>query len=262
MTHLPYVRLRPEDLRPNAAIWGWTLASPEVVSDLGLSGDRRIAIPLAGPRPAEGRRNRLHAREGLATLFALEPSHADRTLYVDLMNRWDRGFERWLENRVACAFARERYERGLREAVVLVNLFPGRPEARFNLGLLLTRLLAQDPEGVDARRWAALARGEFGRAAEISPELLWGWYHRGVLAYEAGMADAARQDWQRLLDRYFADKPAPRSLTLPLAPLEDAGESAELPGLAYTVLLDFLGLVLPRRSETGVAPQASPQASA
>jgi len=145
--------------------------------------------------------------------------------------------------------------------VALVNLVPARGEARYNLGLLLARVVDGDPSGPDARRWAALARGEFGRAAELSPELFWGHYHRGVLAYEAALPEAAGQDWRRCLDRYFADKRAPRSLRLPLLPLETAADGAQLPGLAYTVLLDLLELSLPQPAsrDLAVSPPATPR---
>ena len=254
MTPVPYVRLRPEDLRGSSAVWGWTLAAPELVEALGLPAGRAIALPLAGRR-VRGARERHQVREGLASLLALEPSHPDRTLYLEIVLRSYPGYERWLERRVARGFASGRCREVLREAVALVNLFPGRGEARFNLGLLLARIVSRDPDGPHTRRWAALARGEFARAAELSPELFWGLYHRGVLAYEAVLPKAAQQDWLRFLDRYFADKPAPRGLTLPLLPLNGDDAGAELPGLAYTVLLDLLGLLLPRRAPSETSHQ-------
>lgn len=248
MTDTPYVRLTPEDLPESCAIRAWTTAGPELVAELGLPPERPIVIPLAGHGKGGPAGACREALEGLTTLLALEPSHPDRTLYLDILQLRFPNFERRLERRVARAFASERHETALREAVVMVNLAPGRAETRFNLGLLLMRIAARHSEGADSRRWAALARGEFSRAAELAPELFWGHYHRGVLAYEAALPEAARADWLRFLDRFFADKAAPSTLQLPLLPLDD-GEAAELPGLAYAVLLDFLGL--PRKA----APQ-------
>jgi hypothetical protein len=253
---MPYVRLRPEDLPSSCSIWGWTLAPAEVVEALGLRSDRALRLPLAGP-PSSGRgRLRRQVRDGLVSLIALEPSHPDRTLYVDILEQGFPGFERWLENRVARAFSTERYGGVLREAVALVNLRPGCAEARFNLGLLLSRIVAADPDGHDTRRWAALARAEFARAAAIAPELFWGYYHRGVLAYEAVVPEAACEDWFHFLNTYFADKAAPRGVQLPLLPLDSSPEAAELPGLAYTVLLDYLGLVLASPPSTRPSPKA------
>jgi hypothetical protein len=239
---LPYVRLRPEDLPENGEIRAWQAASREVVEALGLPSSRTLALPLAGPQGTGAAAARRQVREGIAILLALEPSHPDRTLYLEALRLCDPGFERWLGRRIARAFDRGRPELGLREAVAAVNLCPGRAEARFNLGLLLTRLAGREPGAPGARRWAALARGEFARAAELSPDLFWGYYHCGVLAYEASVPEAARVDWLRFLDRYVADKPAPRELDLRLLPLDACPESAALPGLAYAVLLDVLGL--------------------
>jgi hypothetical protein len=253
VTHVPYVRLRPEDLQEGSAVWGWAAASRDLVAALGLSPDRTLSFPLAGPRGEGSTIARRQVREGMATLLALEPSHPDRTLYLEALLVADPGFERWLGRRVAKAFASDRPASALREAVAAVNLAPARPEARFNLGLLLTRLAGADPQAPNARRWSALARGEFARAAELSPELFWGYYHRGVLAYEASLPELARSDWLHFLDRYMADKPAPRSLRLPLIPLDACPESAELPGLAYAVLLDLLGLPATSRTPKEIA---------
>jgi hypothetical protein len=246
---LPYVRLRPEDLRGTSAIWGWTHASPELVTAIGLPPGRPLRIPLAGARGEGPAHRRRQAREGLASLLAVEPSHPDRTLYLEVLQRCHAAFERWLERRVARAFTEDRPENALREAVVAVNLHPGRAEARYNLALLLTRIVSRDPAAPDSGRWAALARGEFMRAAELEPELFWGHYHRGVLAFEAHLPEAATSDWLRFLDRFFADKPAPGALTLPLQPLTTNGDGEELPGLAYAVLLDYLTISLKRAPE-------------
>jgi hypothetical protein len=253
--HMPYVRLRPEDLREGSAIWGWTLAPAELVAALGLGPERPIRLPLAGPRGEGAGRLRRQLREGLVTLLALDPSHPDRTLYLEIVDQCFPGFERWLENQVSRAFATERFEAVVREAVALVNLHPGCAEARFNLGLLLTRIASGDPDATDTRRWAALARGEFSRAAELAPELFWGYYHRGVLAFEARLPEAACEDWHRFLDGYFADKRVPRNFSLPLLPFEPSPEGGELPGLAYTVLLDYLGLAL---ASSGSKPATAP----
>lgn len=242
MVQLPYVRLQPDDLLEDCRIWGWAPASPDLVAALGLPPQRTLEMPLAGPRGNGGPASLGRAREGLATLFAIDPSHPNRTLYLEALQLCDPAFERWLSRRIARAFARETPELALRHAVAAVNLRPGRAETRFNLGLVLTRMASREPGTPQVRRWATLARREFARAAELSPELFWGYYHRGVLAYEASLADAARADWLHFLDRYMADKPAPRDLDLRLLPLDASPESAELPGLAYAVLLDLLGL--------------------
>lgn len=251
--NLPYVRLTPEDLRGTRAIWGWIPAPPNLVGAIGLPPERILRIPLAGVRVDAGGDVRRQAREGMASLLALDPSHPDRSLYLDVLQRCYPRFERWLSRRLVRAFSEERPERALREAVVAVNLDPGRAEPRFNLALLLTRMLSRNPSMADAARWTDLARAEFARAAELAPELFWGHYHRGVLAYEANLPEAAGADWLRFLDRFFADKPAPAGATLPLLPLDATAESAELPGLAYTVLLDYLGVVLPRTAKAGVS---------
>jgi hypothetical protein len=239
----PYVRLRPEDLDASAAIRSWVLAGPALLSSLGLPDSARLPIPLVG-EPAEGGQAELRrrAREGLVSLLALDPANPRRTLYLELIGRLYPGLERTLERRVRNAFTAGRHRRALREAVALVNLEPGRAEARFNLGLLLSRAVAAEPDGPDSRRWRALARGEFARAAALAPELFWGHYHRGVLAYSSGLRDAAASDWVLFLDRYFADRPAPQGLRLPLLPLAADPQGAELPGLAYTVLLDLLNV--------------------
>jgi hypothetical protein len=239
VAHVTYVRLKSEDVPAEDAIWGWATVSPEVTAALGLGASRTLEMPLAGSRQGSERRQ---LREGMATLLATEPSHAERTLHLEALQLCDAGFERWLSRRIAGAFARGKPESALRHAVAAVNVRPGRAEARFNLGLVLTRIAGREPASPAARRWAALARGEFARAAALSPELFWGYYHRGVLAYEASLPDAARADWLQFLDRYVADKPAPRDANLKLLPLEACPESAEIPGLAYAVLLDLLGL--------------------
>ncbi len=248
MVQAPYVRLRPEDILEEEGIWGWAAASPDLLEALGLGSHRTLDMPLAGPRGEGAGSDRRRLREGLATLFATEPSHPDRTLYLEALQLCDPGFERWLSRRIARAFARETPELALRHAVAAVNVRPGRAESRFNLGLMLTRIANREPGSPHTRRWSALARGEFARAAELSPELFWGYYHRGVLAYEASLPDAARADWLQFLDRYVADKPAPRDLDLRLLPLAACPESAEIPALAYAVLLDLLGLRAPQRA--------------
>jgi hypothetical protein len=239
----PYVRLRPEDLDARSAIRSWVLAGPALLSSIGLAEAARLPIPLAGEPDAGGQAElRRRAREGLASLLVLDPANPRRTLYLELIGRLYPGLERTLERRVKDAFTAGCHRRALREAVALVNLEPGRAESRFNLGLLLSRAVAAEPDGPDARRWSALARGEFTRAAALSPELFWGHYHRGVLAYGAGLREAAASDWVQFLDRYFADRPAPDGIRFPLLPLEADPQTAELPGLAYTVLLDLLNL--------------------
>lgn len=248
MVKLPYVRLKPEDVREDGEIWGWAVASPELVSALGLPSERVLELPLAGPFDPGAEASRVQVREGLATLFAVVPSHADRTLYLEALQISDPGFERWLSRRVSRAFSRGTPALALRHAVAAVNVRPACAEARFNLGLVLTRLAGQAPGAPDTRRWSELARGEFARAAELSPELFYGYYHRGVLAYEASLPEAARRDWLQFLERYAADKPAPRDVSLRLLPLETSRESAELPGLAYAVLLDLIGLHPARRT--------------
>jgi hypothetical protein len=246
VVHVPYVRLKSEDVLEDAGIWGWASASPELIEALGLGTGRSLEMPLAGPRGERRGSDRRQIREGMATLLATEPSHPDRTLYLEALGLCDPGFERWLSRRIARAFACEKPESALRHAVAAVNVRPGRAEARFNLGLVLTRIASRAPGSPDARRWAVLARGEFARAAALSPELFWGYYHRGVLAYEASLPDAARADWLQFLDCYVADKPAPRDAHLRLLPLDACPESAEIPGLAYAVLLDLLGLPAPK----------------
>jgi hypothetical protein len=239
----PYVRLRPDDLDTPAAIRSWVLAGPALLSSLGLPESVRLPIPLVG-EPAGGGQSELRrrAREGLVSLLALDPANPRRTLYVELIGRLYPGLERTLERRIRNAFTAGCHRRALREAVTLVNLEPGCAEARFNLGLLLSRAVAAEPDGADAPRWRALARGEFTRAAALAPQLFWGHYHRGVLAYSAGLREEAACDWVRFLDRYFADRPAPEGLRLPLLPLEADPDGADLPGLAYSVLLDLLNL--------------------
>nr|MBA2564654.1 hypothetical protein [Gemmatimonadota bacterium] len=160
MSNAPYVRLRPEDLRGRFALRGWTPASAELIAELGLAPGRELRLPIA--MDAGGRSDtRRHVREGLVTLLALEPSHPDRSLYLDVIQRCFTSFEPWLERRVARSFSSGRYAEALSAAVTLVNLVPGRGESRFNLGLLLTRLVSCDSGSPDAGRWRALARGEF-----------------------------------------------------------------------------------------------------
>jgi hypothetical protein len=248
VVQVPYVRLRAEDVPEEEGIWGWAAAAPELLEALGLNSHRALEMPLAGPRGEGGGSDRRRMREGLATLFATEPSHPHRTLYLEALQLCDPGFERWLSRRIARAFACRRPELALRHAVAAVNVRPGRAESRFNLGLMLTRIASREPGSPYSRRWAALARGEFAWAAELSPDLFWGYYHRGVLAYETSLPEAARADWLQFLDRYVADKPAPRDVDLRLLPLAACPESAEIPGLAYAVLLDLLGLSAPKQT--------------